>query len=258
MWHNDGVTNDSHSESNAFPPSLDASDQENDAFGEGRGGDSDGGHLEGGDLEGGGGKRRAGKTGSKSWGKGGGKSGSRERSRERPAPKPIDAAALEQMALRYVERFATTRGRLTDYLMRKIRERGWDGGASAALAEPGELAQRMADLGYIDDRAFAEHRAAAMQRRGLGGRRVAGAFREAGIDEGDAESVAPAIADRAVESALAYARRKRIGPYGSGEGDRKLHEKQLAGMLRAGHRFDLARKIVAAPPSDTPELLDFD
>ncbi|WP_346427809.1 RecX family transcriptional regulator [Sphingomonas sp. UV9] len=180
------------------------------------------------------------------------------RKTERAPPKPLDAAALERMALRYVERFATTRGRLTDYLMRKLRERGWDGGGDAALAEPAELAQRMAELGYVDDRAFAEQRAAAMQRRGLGARRVAGAFREAGIDEGDAESVAPAIADRAVESALAFARRKRIGPYGNGDGDRKLQEKQLAAMMRAGHRFDLARKIVAAPPSDAPESVDFD
>ena len=176
---------------------------------------------------------------------------------ERAPPKPLDAAALERMALRYVERFATTRGRLTDYLGRKIGERGWDDSAAAAPADPGELAQRMADLGYVDDRAFAEQRAAAMQRRGLGARRVAGAFREAGIDEGDADSVAPAIADRAVESALAFARRKRIGPYGSGEGDRKLHDKQLGAMLRAGHRFDLARKIVATPPSDDPESIDF-
>ena len=179
-----------------------------------------------------------------------------QRRRERPeksVPKPLDAAGLEGLALRYVERFATTRGRLTDYLWRKIRERGWEG----ETADPRALAQRMADLGYVDDRAFAEQRAAAMQRRGLGARRVAGAFREAGIDEGDADSVAPAIADRAVESALAFARRKRIGPYGSGEGDRKLHDKQLGAMLRAGHRFDLARKIVATPPSDDPESIDF-
>ncbi|MGU3390257.1 regulatory protein RecX [Sphingomonas sp. M1A8_2b] len=193
------------------------------------------------------------------WGKGGGK----DRSRERPAPKPLDSTALEHLALRYVERFATTRGRLTDYLNRKIRERGWagetGGGAdNGAAADPVALAQRMADLGYVDDRAFAEQRAAAMQQRGLGARRVAGAFREAGIDDGDAESVAPAIADRAVESALAFARRKRIGPYGSGDSDRKQHEKQLAAMLRAGHRFDLARRIVAAPPSTIVEASDFE
>lgn len=184
--------------------------------------------------------------------------GRSNRSRERRAPTPLDAAALERLALRYVERFATTRGRLTDYLNRKIRERGWAGDEGSAPADPADLAQRMADLGYVDDRAFAEQRAAAMQRRGLGARRVAGAFREAGIDDGDAESIAPAIADRAVESALAFARRKRIGPYGSGDGDRKSHEKQLAAMLRAGHRFDLSRKIVAAPPSDEVEIADFE
>lgn len=173
--------------------------------------------------------------------------------RERPAPRPLDAAALERLALRYVERFATTRGRLADYLVRKIRERGWDGDAADAPA----LAQRMADLGYIDDRLFAEAKAAAMQRRGLGGRRVAGAFREARIEEADADMVAPAIADRAVDAALAFARRKRIGPYAIEEGDRVVREKQLGAMIRAGHGFDLARRIVAAPPSDTVEPEDF-
>ncbi|HXH16494.1 MAG TPA: RecX family transcriptional regulator [Sphingomonas sp.] len=207
------------------------------------------------------GPRAGTKRGGKAWGKGGGKAGKQDRSRDRPPPKPLDAAALEAMALRYVERFATTRGRLTDYLKRKIRERAWDGAPTdpaATALDPAELAQRMADLGYIDDRAFAEQRAAAMQRRGLGARRVAGAFREAGIDEDDAESVAPAIEDRTIDSALAFARRKRIGPYGTGGADRKLQDKQLAAMLRAGHRFDLARKIVAAPPSDTVKSTDFD
>jgi regulatory protein len=28
-------------------------------------------------------------------------------------------------------------------------------------------------------------------------------------------------------------------------------------MIRAGHRFDLARRIVAAPPSDSVESSDF-
>ncbi|HYZ48955.1 MAG TPA: RecX family transcriptional regulator, partial [Sphingomonas sp.] len=40
---------------------------------------------------------------------------------------PLDAPALERFALRYVERYATTRARLADYLSRKLRERGWAG-----------------------------------------------------------------------------------------------------------------------------------
>src|SRR3546814_652087 len=69
--------------------------------------------------------------------------------------KPLDAAALDRLALRYVERFATTRAKLAAYLARKIRERGWAG----ARVEPAEVASRMAALGYVDDRAFAEARA---------------------------------------------------------------------------------------------------
>lgn len=189
----------------------------------------------------------------------------RERQEKRP-PKPLDAAALECLALRYVERFATTRGRLSDYLHRKIRERGWAEGADDAPAmspaDPDALAQRMADLGYIDDRGFAEARAAAMQRRGLGARRVAGAFREAGIEDADADAIAPAIAERGVDAALAYAKRKRLGPFarpGSQEiDDRALRQKQLGAMVRAGHSFDLARKILSSAPSDTIDVTDFD
>lgn len=169
----------------------------------------------------------------------------------RPIP-PLDAPALERLALRYVERFATTRGKLVDYLHRKIRERGWEGDP----ADPAALAERMAALGYVDDRAFAEARAQALGRRGLGARRVAGALREARVGEEDAEAVAPAIADRAAAAALTFARRKRLGPFGTGAADRAAREKQLGAMLRAGHSLTLARRIVDAPPGE--ELIEED
>lgn len=166
----------------------------------------------------------------------------------RPVP-PLDRETLERLALRYVERFATTRGKLAAYLLRKIRERGWEGPA----ADPAALAERMAALGYVDDMAFAEARASAMARRGLGARRVAQDFRAAGIGEEEAGTLAPAIAERAVDAALAFARRRRIGPFGQGSPDRAQRDKQLAQMMRAGHGFDLARRIVAAPPGEVPE-----
>ncbi len=168
-------------------------------------------------------------------------------------PQPLDPARLERVALRYVERFATTRGKLRGYLTRKLRERGWEGDTPP---DPGALAERMADLGYIDDRAFAEARATAMARRGLGGRRIAGAFRQAGIDEADAAAVAPSIAAGASESAVAFARRKRIGPYAVAQPDRAGREKALAAMLRAGHGFDISRAIVALLPGDDVSIAD--
>lgn len=169
----------------------------------------------------------------------------------RPRP-PLESSDLERFALRYVERYATTRGKLTDYLTRKIRERGWAGTGSP---DPAALAERMAELGYIDDRAFAEARAGAMGRRGLGARRVNQALRQAGIESGDAQAIAPVIEADAGASALAFARRRRIGPFSREMADRPLQEKQIAAMMRAGHAFDLARRIVRMAPGEDAEAL---
>lgn len=180
-----------------------------------------------------------------------------ETTRPKPPPRrppPLDAAALDRLALRYVERFATTRGRLADYLRRKVRERGWEG----APADPGGVAERMAELGYVDDRAYAEAKAGAMARRGLGARRIAGAFRQDGIAEDDAQALAPGIKDGAKEAALAFARKRRFGPWAREIADRPTVQKQLAAMLRAGHDLGVARRILAMPPGEPAELDDFD
>jgi regulatory protein len=170
----------------------------------------------------------------------------------RPVP-ALDRPALERLALRYVERFATTRGRLTDYLKRKIRERGWDG----ETADPAAIAEHMAELGYIDDRAYGEAKASAMARRGLGARRVAGALHQAGVKGDDAEAIAPGIADRALDAAVAFARRRRIGPFAEEPADRPLREKQIGAMLRAGHSPTLARRIASMKPGeDLTDLAD--
>jgi len=169
----------------------------------------------------------------------------------RPLP-PLNTADLERYALRYVERYATTRGRLADYLRRKIRERGW---GEELVPDPAALAQRMADLGYVNDRLFAESKAGAMGRRGLGARRVGQALRHAGIEDADLNAVAPAVEADAEASALAFARRKRIGPFARESAEKPQQEKQLAAMLRAGHGFDLSRRIVRMAPGAPPEAL---
>lgn len=173
-------------------------------------------------------------------------------SRERRPPPPLDAASLERLALRYVERFATTRARLTAYLVRKIRERGWEGDRT----DPGGLAEKFAGLGYIDDRAFGEARAAAMARRGLGKRRVSGVLRQAGIDEGDAEALVPGIEARRLEAALIFARKRRIGPFATVAPDRPQREKQIAAMIRGGHDFTLARRIASMAPGEEIDQLE--
>lgn len=164
---------------------------------------------------------------------------------------PLDRKSLDRLALRYVERYATTRAKLAAYLHRKIRERGWDGPPAA----PEALAERFATLGYVDDRAFAEARVRAMSRRGLGKRRIADALRGAGIAAEDAAAVTPTLDEQALESALTLARRKRIGPFAEHPVDRERRARHLAQMIRGGHAFALSRRIVEMAPGDDVETL---
>jgi regulatory protein len=167
----------------------------------------------------------------------------------RTPPPPLDAAALDRLALRYVEKFATSTGKLTQYLQRKLRERGW---AGEGAPDPAGVAARMAGLGYVDDRGFAEAKGASLGRRGMGARRVAEALRAAGIAEEDAADVLDAARDDAFARALTLARRKRIGPFAMVPADEKLRARHFGQLLRAGHDPALARRLVEAAPGEIP------
>ena len=174
----------------------------------------------------------------------GGKASGETSARRRP--KPLDAARLEELALAYVARFATSAARLERYLARKLRERGWDGAREPDLAA---LVARYVELGYVDDEAFARARSGSLLRRGYGPRRVRQALGEAGIAQQVRDDVRPgAAAER--RAALALARKRGFGPFGpkgtDGKPDRDRREKQLAAMLRAGHTLDSAREMVDA------------
>jgi regulatory protein len=160
----------------------------------------------------------------------------------RPNPKPLTEAKLEELALAYVARFATTRAKLEAYLRRKLRERGWEG---EGAPRPDALCERFAEAGYVDDEAWARMKAGSLLRRGYGGRRVSQALHAAGIEADVRDEVAPG-AGAARRAALALAQRRRFGPWGPAADDRAVHEKQLAAMLRAGHALDIAREIVNA------------
>jgi regulatory protein len=170
--------------------------------------------------------------------------------RERKPPRPLDAARLDEMALAYVARFATSAGKLSDYLKRKLRERGWEGEGEADLHA---IVSRFVELGYVDDAGFARGKAQSLLRRGYGARRIEQALGAAGIAEPLREEARGSDAERR-RAALVMARKRRFGPFGGGSGlDPALREKQVAAMLRAGHPLAYAREVVNA---SSPEALE--
>lgn len=173
----------------------------------------------------------------------------RDRPDKRP-PQPLDSEGLERLGLFYAGRYATTRAKLSAYLRRKLKERGWSGSGPPPVER---LVERFAELGYVDDKGFASARTASLLRRGYGERRVREALRGAGIAEEDSEEARDISGEEALAAAHRFARRKRLGPYASAVPDRAARDKAAAAMLRAGHRLDLVRQVLAAGPEDLPE-----
>jgi regulatory protein len=168
----------------------------------------------------------------------------------KPRP-PLDERKLEELALFYVGRFATTRAKLRTYLARKVRERGWAGAGEPDLTA---LAERFAAQGYIDDAEFALGKAQSLTARGYGKRRLAENLRAAGVGEKDSVAARALSDSEAVGSALRFAERRRLGPFApASAADPKQREKAIGAFIRAGHSFALARAIVTLPPGAAPD-----
>lgn len=175
--------------------------------------------------------------------------------RERP---PLTPAALNELALRYVGRFATTRAKLRSYLHRKVRERGWS--ESVPPPDVDALAERFAERGYVDDASYALSKSRSLSGRGYGKARLMQSLRVAGVGDDDAEAARAYADNEALAAAVRYAQRRRIGPFAAQSPDPKARDRALAAMVRAGHSFALSRAIIdlrPGAPVDVDELEAF-
>lgn len=173
------------------------------------------------------------------------KNGVRTPTKARRNPPRLNDSSLQELALRYVGKYATTRAKLRTYLARKLRERGWDGAREPDLDG---LANRFAEIGYIDDAAYALNKSRSLSARGYGKRRLADKLRTDGVDEADGAAAHAYADEAALDAAIRFAERRRLGPFASSAADPRQREKWIAAMVRAGHSFALARAIAAIAP----------
>lgn len=161
------------------------------------------------------------------------------------AARPLTNADLRQLALAYVGRYATSQRKLSDYLRRKIRERGWDGDVPPQVQE---LVAQFAEQRFVNDRAFADMKAGGLTRRGYGPRRIRQSLDAAGIAAEDAAEALRSVENEHEAAALAYAKRRKLGPFSSDPTDQDRKRRALAAMLRAGHEYLTARRILDLSP----------
>jgi regulatory protein len=168
-------------------------------------------------------------------------------------PRRINQMLINEMAKRYLERYDANARRVESLLARKI-VRGLRAGWYEKI-EPDELGAMIATtvataerIGLIDDKAYAERRAAALSRRGKSASRIALDLRSRGLD---ADLTLAAIAETETtdaERARHLVQRKRLGPWrmgGARREPRQGHRQIMPSRIFAGARQERDRRAVA-------------
>jgi regulatory protein len=172
-------------------------------------------------------------------------------------PAAIGPALLEKWALGYLERFASSAENLRRVLHRRVRRRTADNETvqrAGVLID--DLVERYRRSGLIDDAAYAAARARGRPARGEPLRRIAAGLAAKGVAAEDRAVALDALRETAPDpdlaAACAFARRRRVGPYRRGTGDRA---RELAAFARAGFARREAEMVLGCADPDAVAAL---
>jgi regulatory protein len=166
-------------------------------------------------------------------------------------PRRITPADLKGAALDYLDRFAATRARLRQVMLRKIRNSARAHGDDPAplLAALEECIQWLEASGFLSDRAYAESKARTLSARGTSRARIIASLAAKGVATETAREAVDRLSleyeEPELEAARRYARRRRLVPYrGAGDARAECRDKDLAAMARAGFAGRVARQVI--------------
>ena len=181
---------------------------------------------------------------------------------------PIDAALIEEWALSYLGRYASTAENLRQVLRRRVRrflaaEGSGDREAAAAVEKLIDaLVERYRETGLVNDAAYAAGRARRGVTQGRSLRRIAAGLAAKGVGAADTAAAIASLRDEAADpelaAAIAFARRRRLGPFRRDPHPREpaeLHRAELAAFARAGFSRRTAGTVLACPDEQAVQAL---
>ncbi len=184
--------------------------------------------------------------------------GGRPPGKRRRAPR-VTPEALTRAAHHYLERYATSVENLRRVLQRRVARAARLGEVDEAAAVEAieAILARLTEVGVLDDRAYAAARARSLHRRGASARAIRARLTRTGVDPDllgpaiEARSAGPGDAE--LLAALAFARRRRLGPYRSQSERAARRARDLAALARQGFDYDVALKVIDAPDGEALE-----
>lgn len=185
----------------------------------------------------------------------------------RPAGPPPNAARLREAALVHLARFAATEAGLRRVLERRIarwaRAAEAEGQAREAIAastatlntEIATIAKSLVAAGAVNDAAFAESRARRLARSGHSRRAISAHLAAKGVEAEAAAAALPDGEEAELLAALAFCRRRRIGPFAREAPDAPARIKALAALARGGFAQGIARRALGMDPAEAEDML---
>lgn len=181
---------------------------------------------------------------------------SRARRRGPQRPRKVSERSLENAALAYLQRYASSAANLRRVLMRRVLR-----SAAAHDTDPEQgarwidaLIERYQKAGLLDDDAYARMRAETLHRAGASARRIRATLAVKGVGpdivDGALDALDETMPDVELAAACNYARRRRLGPWR--RSDRAGHrERDLAALGRQGFSYETARRVIDAEDPET-------
>ena len=173
-----------------------------------------------------------------------------KRQPNKKVPRKATPRHLENAALHYLSRFATSAENLKRVLMRKVARSAYyhDTDAEEGGAVVEDLIRRFLDSSLLDDGVYAKARAASLHQRGNSERQIRAKLQQKGVGNMDIDEALEALGETKdaaeLEAARTYARRRRFGPFATKKLTPEAQEKQLAAMARAGFSYGVAKQVL--------------
>lgn len=181
---------------------------------------------------------------------------SKRKPAERRTVRKISAQSLHNIALYYLQRYASSAENLRRMLMRRVLKSAKEHDSDPADGERmvTELIARFRSTGLLDDQRYAETQAISLRRRGTSKRMIAQGLRQKGLSN---EDIAAALAQLYVDqgndtdgedsefiTACRLAQRRRLGPFRLAEKRAENQQRDLAALARAGFAYDVAQRVI--------------
>ena len=176
--------------------------------------------------------------------------------RRQKIPPKVSASSIENAALHYLGRYATSSENLRQVLERRIMRtaKHHDTNVDACNQIVSNLIRSYLKNGILNDETYAQTQAESMNRRGKSLCAIRLRLRQKALPIDMIDNAVKLLANEVgspdLAAAIVFARKRRLGPYRKKTCTPDIKEKELAALARSGFSYPLALRIVEAKNVD--------